>query len=97
MTTQSTDTNQLVHALHDAIAAGRILEALEEFYDENVEMQEGTNPPTVGLHANREREKAWLETVADFKNFEVKALATVGDTTFAETVMDYVDKLLAAR
>ena len=91
MTTQAASLLERVTALHDAIARGEIVEALHEYYAENVEMQEGLQPPTVGLAANLEREQAWLATVAEFKNFEVKSLAVEGDTTFAETVLDYVD------
>ncbi len=39
------------------IQEGRILDAMNEFYAEDVKMQENGNPPTVGLQANIEREK----------------------------------------
>jgi hypothetical protein len=79
-------------ALHTAVAEGRLLEAFDEYYAENVAMREGSAEPTVGKAANRAREEAWLATVAEFRGYEVKAIAVDGDVSFVETVMDYVDQ-----
>lgn len=76
--------------LHRYIRDGRHLEALKEFYDPTVTMQENTNPPTVGLDANIEREKQFLKTVKEWKGFEVKSLAAGDDVTFYETVVDFI-------
>ena len=91
-TPTDTDLSRRVAELHQYIAEGRILEAMDEFYDENVSMQDNLMEPCVGRAANVEREKSWLETVQEWKSFEAKNLAVVGDTTFAETSMDYVTK-----
>ena len=80
---------QRAHELHEYIAQGRILDAMDEFYAEDVVMQENLGEPCRGRAANVEREKAWLETVAEWKGFQLLALAVDGDTTFAETSMDY--------
>ena len=92
MTTQTQDLLARVQALHTDIANGRIVEALNEFYDPQVEMQEGLQPATVGLAANLEREQAWLDNVAEWRSFELVSLATSGQTTFAETSMEFVLK-----
>ena len=42
------------------VEANRILDAIDEFYDENVSMQDNHNPPVVGKAANRERERTFF-------------------------------------
>ena len=75
--------------LHEYIQTGKILEALDEFYADDVRMQDGNQPPTVGLSANREREVQFLENIKDWKGFEVLSIAAEGDTSFAETTMEF--------
>ena len=77
-------------ALHRYIREGRALEAMNEFYDQNVAMQENANPPTVGLPANIEREKQFLNGVKEWKGFEVKSFAVGDDVTFYEAVFDFI-------
>jgi len=72
------------------IRQGRILEAINEFYAEDVVMQENSQPPTVGREANLEREKQFLSTVKEWQRFEVTAKGVGDDVTFYETVMDWV-------
>ena len=74
------------------VAEGRGLEALDEFYTEDVSMQENTLPPTVGREANREREQAFFDSVAEWRKYEVVESAAQGDVTFTETVMEFVLK-----
>ena len=86
------DIQQRVTDLQQAIGEGRIIEALHEFYDSNVVMQENDAEPMLGLKANLVREQAWLDSVAEFRKFEVLAQAVEGDTSFVESAMAYVDK-----
>lgn len=76
--------------LHRYIREGRVLEAMNEFYDQTVAMQENANPPTVGLPANIEREKQFLNAVKEWKGFEVKSFAVGEDVTFYEAVFDWI-------
>ena len=76
--------------LFSYIRDGRILDAINEFYAEETVMQENNLPPTVGREANREREKQFLNTVKEWKGFEVTAKGAGKDVTFYETVMDWV-------
>ena len=91
MTTQN-DTSILtrVRDLHDHIAQGRIIEALHEFYAEDCVLQENLNEPCRGRAANLQREEEWLASVAEFKGFEVRALAVDGNISMVETSLDYV-------
>lgn len=76
--------------LFSYIRQGRILDAINEFYAEDAAMQENNEPPTVGRKTNIEREKQFLSTVKEWKQFEVTAKSVGDDVTFYETVMDWV-------
>ncbi len=76
--------------LHRHIREGRIIEAMNEFYDRTVTMQENANSPTVGLEANIEREKQFLKTVKEWKGSQFKAIGVGNDVTFCEAVFDWI-------
>lgn len=84
------DLEQRLRHLHGYIRAGRILEAMSEFYADEVEMQENANPATVGLFANIEREKRFLSTVKEWTGFEVRTVGIGQDVTFYEAVFDFI-------
>ena len=86
-------TTTLQNRLEDLfsyIREGRILDAINEFYAEDVIMQENTQPPFVGRDTNLEREKQFLSTVKEWKRFDVTAKGVGENVTFYETVMDWV-------
>ena len=66
------------------------MEAMTEFYDKDVTMQENANPPTIGLAANIEREQQVLSGVKEWKGFTVTASAAGHNVTFYECSMDFV-------
>jgi hypothetical protein len=72
---RSTDLATRVNDLVGYIQSGRIVEAMAEFYGENVAMQENNNPPVVGLAANTEREKQFVAYVKQWKSFNIEAVA----------------------
>ena len=76
--------------LFSYIRQGRILDAINEFYAEDTVMQENSNPPTVGRETNLEREQQFLDTVKEWKRFDVTAKGIGENVTFYETVMDWV-------
>jgi ketosteroid isomerase-like protein len=76
--------------LHRYIREDRHIEALSEFYDRNVTMQENGNPPMIGLDANIERENQYFKNVKEWKGFEVKSFAVGDDVTFYEAVVDFI-------
>jgi len=80
--------NVRVHELNEWIGQGRILDAMEEFYADDVVMTEPYHT-TEGKVANIEREKAFLASVEEWKNFDVKATAVEGDVSLSEQVMDW--------
>ena len=83
-------SNVRIHELLDYVREGRILDAMKEFYADDCVMTEPAYGETKGLDANYEREKKFVDSVKEFKNFEVTALAVGDDVSFYEIVMDWV-------
>ncbi|MDO8357695.1 MAG: ester cyclase [Nitrospirota bacterium] len=81
---------QRLNDLLGYIRQGKIIEAVTEFYDKDVKMQENANPPTIGQTANIEREKQFMSGVKEWKGFNVTAQAVSDDTTFYECNMDFI-------
>lgn len=89
-TSTTTSIQERLEELLSYIREGRILDAINEFYAEDVAMQENNFIPTVGRQANYVREKQFLDSVKEWKNFEVTATGAGDNVTFYETVMDWV-------
>lgn len=82
----TTDITSRVNELIDFINNGKIIEAMHEFYAENLEMRENNEPPTVGLDANIEREKQFLSIVKDWHwtKWHAKAVNNDENVSFLE-------------
>ena len=78
-----------VHDLQDYIRQGRILDAMNEFYDAAVSMQENNTAPTVGLAANIEREKNFLAYVKQWVGYEVRSINVGPDTSAVESTLEF--------
>ena len=66
--------NPNAHALqnlNELIAAGKIVEAFEKYYDDNVVMQENDNPPMPGKAANRQQEQEFADNITEWRNARV--------------------------
>jgi hypothetical protein len=72
---RATDLQARVNDLVSYIQSGRIIEAMAEFYGQDVSMQENNNPPVVGLTANTEREKQFVAYVKQWKSFNIESVA----------------------
>ncbi len=86
----ATTLHQRLQGLLDHIRSGKVIEAMNEFYDHETVMQDNANPPTKGLAANIEREKQFLSGVKEWKGFDVKASAAGDHVTFYECTMDFI-------
>jgi ketosteroid isomerase-like protein len=81
---------QRLNDLFGYIRQGKIIEAMNEFYDQDTVMQENTNPPTKGLGTNIEREKQFMSGVKELKAFTVTASGVGDNVTFYESASDIV-------
>jgi hypothetical protein len=81
---------QRLNDLIGYIQQGKIIEAMNEFYDKDTVMQENANPPTKGLDVNIEREKQAISGVKEWKGFTVTASGVGDNVTFYESTSDFV-------
>ena len=86
----TTNLQQRLQDLFRYVREGRILDAMNEFYDKDTVMQENANPPTKGLAANIEREKQFLSMVKEWKGFDVPAMGVGDNVTFYENAVDFI-------
>lgn len=84
----STTTRDRVQALNESIQKGEIMQAMREFYADDVVMAENDAEPTVGLAANLEREQAFVDNTQWF-GLELKDVAVDGDTAMVRWWMDF--------
>ena len=85
----ATETNVRIHELLEYLRQGRIMDAMREFYADDVVMEEPAYGKTVGLAANLERERKFVDSVAEFKLFETPAVALGEDCSCYENIMDW--------
>ena len=78
--------------LNDLILSGKILEAFEEFYAEDVQMRENNEAPRVGKAVNREYEKQFVSAIEAFHGASITASAADGDVSFSEWDYDFTLK-----
>lgn len=83
--------NVRIHELLDYVRNGKIMDAMKEFYADDVVMTEPAYGETVGLAANLEREQKFVDSVKTFKNFEAPAVAVGDGVSLYENVMDWTD------
>jgi hypothetical protein len=68
-----------VEKLNALIKDGKILEAFEKYYSENVITQVNGNSPIIGKDQNRKRETIFLQEIEKLNSAEVKSV-TFGGT-----------------
>lgn len=83
--------NVRIHEMLDYLANGRIMEAMNEFYADDVIMEEPAYGKTVGLAANLEREQKFVDSVKEFRSFAAPKVGVGDGVSFYENVMDWVD------
>jgi ketosteroid isomerase-like protein len=82
----------LESTLNQMILSGKVMDAFEQFYSDDVVMQENTAPPTAGKDANRQREHDFLAKVEQFHGVKLLAAAENGDAGFSEWEYDVTFK-----
>jgi hypothetical protein len=90
MLMSTANLQQRLNDLLGYIQQGKIIEAMNEFYDKNIVMQENANPPTKGLDTNIEREKQAMSGVKELKGFTITASGVGDNVTFCQSTSDFV-------
>ncbi|WP_235278408.1 nuclear transport factor 2 family protein [Synechococcus sp. Nb3U1] len=85
----SADLKALFQDIHEKVLQGKAMDVFEQYYADDVVMQENEAPPTVGKEVNRARELDFFSKVTEFRSLELKNVAFGEDTIFAEWFADY--------
>lgn len=86
------DIKTLANDLASMIGEGKILEAFEKYYDENVTMQENDEAPRVGKAANRAYEEAFVHGIAEMHDGKILGVAVGENYSTIESFMDVTHK-----
>lgn len=83
---------QLDQQLNAMILEGRILEAFDKFYADDVVMQENDDEPTVGKDANRAREEQYVASIEAFHGADIVTRAVNDNISFSQWQTDVTYK-----
>lgn len=75
--------------LNDMIQDGQILEAFEQFYADDVVMQDQGFEPWVGKDLNREREQDFVSKITEFRAGTLQKSGVGDDISFGTWHFDY--------
>lgn len=78
--------------LNSLVLSGKMLEAFEKYYHDDVAMQENDLLPTVSKEANRLREIEFLNNITEFRGAAVKGVGIGDDISFVIWNYDYTHK-----
>jgi ketosteroid isomerase-like protein len=91
-TATETSVQQADKELNDMVLSGKIMEAFEKFYADDIVMQENSEEPRRGKDANREAEQQFMSSVEQWHGARVVASAVNGDVSFSEWEMELTFK-----
>ena len=80
-TATATSVQELDKQLNDDVLSGKIMEAFEKYYADDVVMQENSEEPRKGKAENRKAEEEFMASVEAFNGGVVTASAVNGDVT----------------
>lgn len=81
-----------INTLNDLILHGKALEAFDQFYHEEVSMQENNEPEVIGKSENRKREEAFFGSITEFRDAKPLKVAVGDQVTMVEWFYDYTHK-----
>lgn len=86
------DIKMLAEDLAKMIGEGKILEAFEKYYDENVTMQENEGEPRVGKAVSRAYEEAFVHGITEMHGGKILGVAVGENYSTIESFMDVTHK-----
>lgn len=87
-----TNLEQRVNDLNTMILHGKIMEAFEKYYAEDIVMQENEDAPRIGKEVNRIHEEAFSGNIVEFRNAEVKNVIVSDQMTVVEWDFDFTHR-----
>jgi ketosteroid isomerase-like protein len=91
-TATGSSVQELDKQLNDDVLSGKVMEAFEKYYADDIVMQENSEEPRVGKAANRKAEEEFMSSVEAWNSGSVTASAVNGDVTFSAWEMDITFK-----
>jgi hypothetical protein len=91
------DLKTNVETLNNMILEGKILDAFEKFYDDDVVMQDNNYPVREGKAVNREYEEKFVNGLTEFRGAKVLNSIVSEDIVATEWWMDYTHKDFGSR
>ncbi len=85
-----TSLRHRVHTLNTMIQQGRIMDAMNEFYADDVVMSENDADATNGLEANLAREQDFVDNT-QWHGLELKDVVVDGETAMVRWWMDFTN------
>lgn len=82
------DLKSIDAQLNEMTRQGKILEALEQFYDEKCTFQEGNQPPRAGRAAQHAHLSGFFKTLKSFNSATLRAQTVGDDCSIAEWTFD---------
>lgn len=94
MSATATDPSvqELDKQLNDDVLSGKVMEAFEKYYADDVVMQENSEEPRKGKAENRKAEEQFMASVEKWNSGKVTASAVNGDVSFSVWEMDITFK-----
>jgi hypothetical protein len=80
---------ELDKKLNEMLLSGKRWRRFDEFYGEDVSMQENSDAPCVGKEANRKRELEFFGAIEKFYGMKLLSSAVQGDVSCSETESDF--------
>ena len=91
------DLKTNVEQLNNMILDGKILDAFEKFYADDVVMQDNNYPARTGKEENRKYEEAFVNGLTEFRGAKVLNTVISDDIAATEWWMDFTHKDYGAR
>ena len=86
------DLKTNVDTLNQMILDGKILEAFDQFYADDITMQDNNNPARIGKTENRTYEEAFVNGLTEFRGAKVISTIISDDLAVTEWWFDYTHK-----
>ena len=78
--------------LNSLVVEGKLMDAFEKYYHDDVVMQENSNSPVIGKAANRQREIDFLSNIQEFRSASVSGIGVGAEISFVVWSYDYTHK-----
>jgi len=81
-----------INNLNDLVLDGKLLEAFDTYYHDEVIMQENEQAPTQGKAANRTREEKFISSLTEFRSAKPLKVTVGENYSMVEWHYDYTHK-----